>query len=138
MVFKDQFYAVVAQHRGYSNRDGSAMTTITLWGIDDGKTYTTYVVDDYRNSQNWGFITRNLDNGFLVKFLNGRLSKELQINADSIPQIQDKLESVQSMKDVCRKIWNEENTPTTKSKVTKEDVLEQAEKLAHMVKDLFE
>jgi hypothetical protein len=138
MVFKDQFYAVVAQHRGYSNRDGSAMTTITLWGIDDGKTYTTYVVDDYRNSQNWGFITRNPDNGFLVKFLNGKLSKELQINADSIPQIQDKLESVQAMKDVCRKIWNEENTATTKSKVTKEDVLAQAEKLSVMLKDLFE
>lgn len=138
MVFKDQFYAVVAQHRGYSTRDGSAMTTITLWGIDDGKTYTTYVVDDYRNSQNWGYITRNPDHGFLVKFLNGRLSKEQQINADSIPQIQDKLESVQAIKDVCRKIWNEENTATTKSKVTKEDVLAQAEKLSVMVKDLFE
>jgi hypothetical protein len=45
---------------------------------------------------------------------------------------------VQAMKDVCRKIWNEENTATTKSKVTKDDVLAQAEKLAGMVKDLFE
>jgi hypothetical protein len=138
MVFKDQFYAVVAQHRGYSNRDGSAMTTITMWGVEDGLTYTTYVVDDYRNSQNWGYIVRNPDRGFLIKFFNGKLSKELQINADSVPQLQDQLESAQALKDVCRKVWAEQNTPTTKSKVTKEQVLAQADKLAEMVKDLFE
>jgi hypothetical protein len=137
MEFINQYYAVVAQHKGYSRRDGSAMTTITMWGVEDGKTYTTYIVDSYHNSQNWGYITRNPEFGFLIKFHNGRLSKELQINADSIPQIQDQVESSQALKDVCRKIWTEQNTPTTKSKVTKEEVLAQAEKLASMVKDLF-
>ena len=138
MVFKDQFYAVVAQHRGYSNRDGSAMTTITMWGVEDGLTYSTYVVDTFRNSQNWGYITRNPDRGFLIKFFNGKLTKELQINADSVPQLQDQIESTQELKNVCRKVWTEQNTVTKKSKVTKEQVLEQAEKLAAMVKDLFE
>jgi hypothetical protein len=129
MEFIDQYYAIVAQHKGYSNRDGSAMTTITMWGLDDGKTYTTYIVDSYRNAQNWGYITRNPEYGFMIKFFNGRYSKDLQINADSIPQLQEQTESPGALKDVFRRIWAERGTPTTKSKVTRDQLI--AEALEH-------
>lgn len=137
--FQDQYYAIVGQASGFSRFDGSAMTTITMWGLDDRKTYTTYVVNNYKNSVMWSYITKNPNQGFLVKFPAGRLSKELQIDADSMPSIQDQLTSTFEMKQVCQRIWDElAPNKNRRVKPTQQEVIAQAEKLSAMVKDLFE
>ena len=139
MEFKDQYYAIVGQTQGFSRFDGSAMTTITMWGLDDRKTYTTYVVNNYKNSVMWSYITKNPNMGFLVKFPHGKLSKELQIDADSMPSIQDQLASTFELKQVCQRIWDEQApNKNRRVKPTQQEVLAQAEKFVEMARELFD
>jgi hypothetical protein len=139
MEFTDQYYAIVGQVAGYSKRDGSPLSTITMWGVDDGQTYHTYIVKHYKNSVNWDYITRNPTQGFLVKFANGTLKRELQVSGDSIPIIQDQLATTFELKRICQQIWTERDPHRQRRvKPTQAEVLAQAEKFVQMARDLFD
>ena len=137
--FRDQLYAIVGQTAATTKANDTPMTIITMWGIEDAKTYHTYVVSDYKNSSAWAYITTHPDLGFIVKFANGRLTNESQINADGFPMIQDQLATTFDLKQVCHQLWAEANIKTTKKpKPTQDEILAQFAIMETMIKGIFE
>lgn len=137
--FREQLYAIVGQTASTTKADDTPMSIITLWGIEDAKTYHTYVVSDYKNSAAWSYITAHPDLGFIVKFAAGRLKTDSQINADSMPLIQDQLATTLELKQVCHQLWAEANIKTTKKvKPTQDEILAQFAIMEVMIKGIFE
>ena len=86
----------------------------------------------------WSYITKNPNMGFLVKFPHGRLSKELQIDADSMVSIQDQLTSTFELKQVCQKIWDElAPNKNRRVKPTQAEFLAHLERTNEMARELF-
>jgi hypothetical protein len=109
-----------------------------MWGLDDKQTYTSYIVEGYKNSEFWSYIVNHPNRGFLVRFPTGRLTKDRIINADSLPAIEDTFESADLLRNRVVEAWASTPGATQKKKKpTTAEVLAQAEKFIEMARELY-
>ena len=134
MAFKDQLYAITEQIRGNSNRDGSVMTTITMYGLEDFLRYETYVVENFKNARHWQCVTDKPQNGYIIRFHKGRLTKSGQIDADGQPMVQHIEEDLEEFREV---IIQQAGPQPKSKKFTAQHIVDNAERIADVFNDIL-
>jgi hypothetical protein len=105
-----QNYVVLTQEKGLSKITGHPYVKIILVGTKDRREYVTYVDSANYNQKNWFHILNNPQNGFILKNLRTKVSKDkLFIDADSQPQIAGEHDSLDHLLSILMEVWDEQD-----------------------------
>ena len=105
-----QNYIVLTQEPGLSQVTGRPYVKLTIVGTKDRREYVTYVDSANHNQKNWFHIINNPQNGFILKNLRTKVSKDkLLIDADSKPQIAAEHDSLEYLLQTLQEVWAEQD-----------------------------
>lgn len=106
---------VITQQSTQVSRHGGTVTTITLIGASDRKTYKTYINPSFFNAANWQHITAYPEYGYVVRGLVIEDKSKLIISADSKPVLEETYINPQIILAELEALWKEIDSrpPTT-------------------------
>jgi histidinol phosphatase-like enzyme len=109
-----QGYIVINQKQGYSQKTGRPMTTIEFLGVGDRQIWTTYIVANHKNKQNWSYICDKPAQGMVVTFHKFRSVDPTKriIDGDSVPRIELEADRDQLIIE-CQAVWDIEDQKRT-------------------------
>lgn len=103
-----QPYIIMKQSTKRS-KHGGTYTKVDMVGVNDRQMYHTYIDPTNFNFKNWEHIVRNPENGFVIRGIKVKNSKEYLVSADSKPIIEWEHDEPEVILSQLKEIWDSQD-----------------------------
>lgn len=103
------YYAIVKQEIGTSKISGADTVTMTIFNVDTGDEYRSYIDASMNNAEHWVDVISNPEKGYIVDGLKekrnyGRYNHDI-LNADCEPVIVAVVPSGKELEKMLKQHW---------------------------------